>query len=91
MTSLPNTRRAAAELLRQTTGSDMPEWRAAYDGDDVSAEPNAIAPVCTDPDHESTDGGVYSCCPEPVITADPPMVAYLVALLNADRRAGESA
>ncbi|CAL9594323.1 hypothetical protein SUDANB1_05290 [Streptomyces sp. enrichment culture] len=87
---LATARSAAAELLRQTTGSDLPEWRATFDG--TAAEPNAIAPICTDPDHvESEDPSAFGCCPEPIIPVDPPLVDYLVALLNADRERGESA
>jgi hypothetical protein len=87
MTNLDHARRAAAELLRQTTGSDLPEWRAAFDGDRTTEMPNAIAPVCDDEDHERTDGSVYDCCPEPIVPVDPPLVEYLVAVLNADRSA----
>lgn len=87
MTRLDNARRAASELLRQTTGSSLPEWRPAFDTEDASALPNVIAPVCADPDHERVDGSVYGCCPEPIIPVDPPLVDYLVALLNADRAA----
>lgn len=87
MTNLDNARRAAAELLRQTTGSDQPEWRPTFAG--YAGEPNAIAPVCTDPEHvESEDPSAFGCCPEPIIAVDPPLVDYLVALLNADRKGG---
>lgn len=85
--ALDKARRAASELLRQTTGADLPQWRAVFDTDETIAEPNAIAPVCTDDDHEPGDGSVYDCCPDPVVVVDPPLVAYLVALLNADRTA----
>ncbi|MFD9212052.1 hypothetical protein ACFVY9_02830 [Streptomyces sp. NPDC059544] len=83
-------RAAAAELLRQTTGSDLPEWRETFDG--IAGEPNAIAPICTDDEHvESEDPSAFGCCPDPIIPVDPPLVGYLVALLNADRERGESA
>lgn len=87
---LATARAAAAELLRQTTGSDLPEWRATFDG--FAGEPNAIAPICTDADHvESEDPSFFDCCPDPIIPVDPPLVDYLVALLNADRERGASA
>lgn len=86
MSNLDNARRAAAEFLRQTTGEDRPEWRPAFD--ESNAMPDAIAPVCPDEYHERTDGGVYDCCSELVIRVDPPLVDYLVALLNADRNGG---
>ncbi|MBL1107388.1 hypothetical protein JK361_22740 [Streptomyces sp. 5-8] len=87
MSGLADARRAATALLLQTTGAALPEWRPAFDGDAVTAAPDAIAPVCTDEGHERTDGSVYSCCPDPVISVDPLLVDYLVALLNADRDA----
>ncbi|MGD1219965.1 hypothetical protein AB9Q10_16230 [Streptomyces krungchingensis] len=85
MSALDDARRAAAELLRQTTGSDdMPEWRPTFIG--YPEEPNAIAPVCTDEDHiASEDPSAFDCCPEPIIKVAPPLVDYLVTLLNADR------
>ncbi|MFI6347285.1 hypothetical protein [Streptomyces sp. NPDC050560] len=91
MSTLDSARRAASELLRQETSEDLPEWRAAYDDEapeSGSGVPNAITPVCSDEDHEPSDGGVYACCPEPVIPVPPPLVDYLVALLNADRNDG---
>ncbi|MGA5489606.1 hypothetical protein ACPCK1_17840 [Streptomyces pseudogriseolus] len=85
-------RAAAAEFLRQSTGSDLPEWRGTYTEYGVHHEPNAIAPVCTDPDHiESEDPTAFECCPEPIIDVGPALAEYLVALLNADREAGETA
>ncbi|MEV6836810.1 hypothetical protein AB0N17_20260 [Streptomyces sp. NPDC051133] len=88
MSALDDARRAAAELLRQTTGSELPEWRPTFLG--TANEPNAIGPVCTDPDHvESEDPSAFGCCPEPIIAVDPPLVDYLVALLNGDRERGE--
>lgn len=87
MSALDNARRAASELLRQTTGVDLPEWRPTFDG--YADEPNAIAPVCTDQGHiDSEDPSFFDCCPEPIIPVDPPLVDYLVALLNADREGG---
>ncbi|WP_330349233.1 hypothetical protein [Streptomyces sp. NBC_00582] len=84
MSTLDTARRAAAELLRESTGSDLPEWRATFVGEAHAA--NAIAPICTDEEHiESEDPSALDCCPEPVIPVDPPLVEYLVALLNADR------
>jgi hypothetical protein len=85
-------RAAAAEFLQQSTGSDLPEWRTTYTEYGVHDEPNAIAPVCTDPDHiASEDPTAFECCPEPVIDVGPALAEYVVALLNADREAGESA
>ncbi|WP_405991057.1 hypothetical protein [Streptomyces sp. NBC_00986] len=90
MSALDDARRAAAEFLRGTTGSDRPEWRATFVG--FAAEPNAIGPVCTDEDHiESEDPSAFGCCPEPIIAVESSLVDYLVELLNADRGAGESA
>jgi hypothetical protein len=88
VSALDDARRRAAEFLRQTTGSDRPEWRETFLG--TAPEANAIGPVCTDEDHvESEDPSAFGCCPEPIIAVDPPLVDYLVALLNADREAGE--
>lgn len=85
--NIDTARRAAAELLRQTTGESLPEWRPVFDVHETGAvaEPDGIAPVCPDRDHERADGMVYDCCPEPVIVVDPPLAEYLAALLNADR------
>jgi hypothetical protein len=93
-TDLTNARRTAAEFLRETTGSDRPQWRATFIGEsflgDSAEGPNAIGPVCTDPGHvESEDPSAFDCCPEPIIEIDPPLVEYFLALLNADREAGE--
>lgn len=91
MNRLDDARRIAAEFLRQTTGSDRPEWRATFLSDSPEG-PNAIGPVCTDEDHiESEDPSAFGCCPEPIVAVDPPLVEYLVELLNADREAGEPA
>lgn len=88
MSAVDDARRTAAEFLRQTTGDDRPEWRSTFLG--TAHEPNAIGPVCTDEGHvESEDPSAFECCPEPIIAVDPPLVDYLVALLNADREAGE--
>lgn len=92
MTALDDARRTAAEYLRKTTGSDRPEWRTTYTEYGVHDEPNAIAPVCTDEDHvASEDPTAFGCCPEPIIDVGPELAEYLVALLNADREAGETA
>ncbi|MFI1467603.1 hypothetical protein [Streptomyces wuyuanensis] len=92
MSTLANARRRAAEFLQQSTGSDRPEWRVTYTEYGVHDEANAIAPVCTDPDHlASEDPTAFECCPEPIIDVGPALAEYLVALLNADREAGESA
>lgn len=87
MTALDDARRTAGELLLRTTGSERPEWRATFLG--IAEEPNAIGPVCTDEDHvDSEDPSAFGCCPEPLVEVDPPLVDYLVALLNADREGG---
>lgn len=82
--SVTDTRAAAREALRGLTGGHpTPQWRVVISD---SESPDAVAPVCEDPDHEPGDGGVYDCCPEPVIeVGDERLAAYLVALLNADR------
>jgi hypothetical protein len=60
-------------------------WRPVFLSEE---EPEGIAPVCPDEDHEEGDGCVYDCCPEPVIEVpDPDLAEYLAALLNADRGA----
>lgn len=89
MITIDDARRAAASLLRETTGRDLPEWRPAVDESD--GIPDAIAPVCADEDHERDDAGVYDCCPEPIIPMPSALVDYLVALLNADRQSGGAA
>lgn len=91
MNALDNARRKAAEFLQQTTGSDRPEWRTTFTEAGVHHEANAIGPVCTDEDHiASEDPTAFGCCPEPIIDVGPALAEYLVALLNADRGAGES-
>jgi hypothetical protein len=90
MSALPNARRGVAEFLRGQTGSERPEWRAVFTTDGTDG-PTGIAPVCTDPDHEPGDGDLYSCCPSMAIEVEWHVLAeYLVALLNADRGAGEN-
>lgn len=85
MTNLNDARRTAAELLRQNTGSELPEWRVTFLGMGLD-EPNAIGPVCTNEDHlDSEDPTAFECCPEPIIEVDPALAEYLVELLNADR------
>lgn len=88
MTNLDDARRKAGELLRQETGSELPEWRVTFTEYGVHDEANAIAPVCTDQDHiDSEDPTAFECCPEPIIEVGPELAEYLVELLNADRAA----
>ena len=90
MISLPNARSAAAERLREYDLDALPEWRVAADDDSGRTEPQCIAPVCPDDEHERVDASVYSCCPGPVVEVGDRLLAeYLVALLNDDREAGE--
>lgn len=90
MSALDNARRAAAEALREYDLDGLPEWRVTFTEYGVHDEANAIAPVCTDPDHmASEDPTAFECCPEPVIDVGPALAEYLVELLNADRAAGE--
>jgi hypothetical protein len=90
--SLHDARCAAAEQLREYDLDGLPEWRLASDDYTGRAEPQCIAPVCPDPDHERADATVYSCCPGPLVEVGDRLLAeYLVALLNDDRGAGESA
>ena len=92
MISLNDARRAAAEALREYDLDGLPEWRLASDDYLGQSEPQCIAPVCPDDDHERGDATVYDCCPGPVVeVGDRLLVEYLVALLNDDRGAGESA
>lgn len=99
--SLAKARAAAAEILRQDTGTDHPKWRLILTD---SESLTGLAPVCTGdrsdafheiPDHPDgptqDEDGVYDCCPWPQIeTYSEPVAAYLVELLNADveQRAG---
>lgn len=78
---------ALDRIRREPSIQALPtRWRAAYIEQD--GEPDGIAPVCPDDDHEDGDGCVYDCCPEPVIEVpDPHLAEYLTALLNADRGA----
>lgn len=88
MTRLEDTRCAVREFLKLMCGDAAPEWRTCYP-DGSTAEPTGLAPVCPDEDHEATDGGVYTCCSEPVVECESNKLAeYLVALLNADRPGG---
>jgi hypothetical protein len=92
MISLPNARRAAADQLREYDLDEMPEWRLASDDDTGRGEPQCIAPVCPDPEHERVDASIYDCCPGPVVEVGDRLLAeYLVALLNDDREGGASA
>ena len=97
--ALAKARAAAAEILRQDTGTDHPKWRLILTD---SESFTGLAPVCTgersDALHEITDypggpkrdeDGVYDCCPWPQIeTYCEPVAAYLVELLNADAALG---
>lgn len=92
MSALDNTRRAAAELLREHDLNGLTEWRLAEDDYRGRSEPRFIAPVCPHDEHERVDAGIYSCCPGPVVDiGDRVLAEYLVALLNADREAGDTA
>ncbi|MEW1551381.1 hypothetical protein [Streptomyces tsukubensis] len=94
MTDLDRLRSATAAALPAWTGAaapHLPEWRVAFTTDGSDA-PTGIAPVCQDEDHDSGDGSVYTCCPDPAVEVECPELAeYLVALLNADRVAPEAA
>lgn len=93
--ALTKAREAAAEILRQDTGTDHPKWRLILTD---SESLTGLAPVCTaersDAFHEIPDypggpkrdeDGVYDCCPWPQVeTYSEAVAAYLVALLNAD-------
>ncbi|MGW0584746.1 hypothetical protein ACWD25_54745 [Streptomyces sp. NPDC002920] len=92
---LAKARSAAAEILRQDTGTGHPKWRLILTD---SESLTGLAPVCTgdrsDALHQIPDypggpirdeDGVYDCCPWPQIeTCSEPVAAYLVELLNAD-------
>lgn len=92
MSVLSYARRVAAEALREYDLGELPEWRLAADDETGRTEPQCIAPVCPDDEHERTDASVYSCCPGPLVDVGDRLLAeYLVALLNDDRGAGESA
>lgn len=93
--ALAKAREAAAEILRQDTGTDHPKWRLILTD---SESFTGLAPVCTgersDALHEIPDypggpkrdeDGVYDCCPWPQVeTYSEAVAAYLVELLNAD-------
>ncbi|MFD9369615.1 hypothetical protein ACFWA6_18250 [Streptomyces sp. NPDC060020] len=79
---------ALNRVRRQPSIQALPaRWRPVYVK--AGSEPDGIAPVCSDPDHEEVDGGVYDCCGELVIEVpDPHLAEYLAALLTADRGEG---
>lgn len=92
MTALDNARRAIAAGQSEYNLAKLPEWRLADPGYLGPGEPQCIAPACPHPEHERGDAGMYSCCPGPFVDiGDRVLAEYLVALLNADREAGESA
>lgn len=85
-------RAAVRELLLADTGEQRPMWRACFTNLDGTDHPNAIAPVCTDDEHDPEDPTVYACCPDTVVKVESHVLgAYLVELLNADAEVGESA
>lgn len=89
MSDLAAARTAARTLLVTMTGTAVPTWRAVWNGYSNRIEATTVAPLCTDETHDPTDGGLYDCCPEPVIETEcPELATYLVALLNADRESG---
>lgn len=90
MSALDDTRGPVREALLRLADDARPEWRGVFTTDGTDG-PTGIAPVCPDPEHEQGDGDLYVCCPELAIEVESPELAeYLVALLNADREAGES-
>ncbi|MFQ6851228.1 hypothetical protein AAIB46_10065 [Streptomyces sp. 35M1] len=81
-------RRAASEVLLADTGEQRPLWRACFTELDGGEYPNAIAPVCTNDEHDGDDPTVYDCCPDTVVEVESHKLgAYLVELLNADAEA----
>lgn len=99
-TSLDTARVAAADLFERETGERRPMWRVIVTD---SESPTGIAPVCTAEGEadlhlwanfgngiERVIDGVWDCCPDPQFdTYSTVLAPYLVALLNADRGAGE--
>ncbi|MFJ3923074.1 hypothetical protein [Streptomyces sp. NPDC090022] len=77
---------ALNRIRREPVIAALPaRWRTVCIEQD--RDPDGIAPVCPDEEHEDTDGGLHECCPELVIEVpDPHLAEYLAALLNADRR-----
>ncbi|WP_138908162.1 hypothetical protein [Streptomyces chryseus] len=94
MSTLDDARRAAREVLLADTGERRPMWRQCFTEHDGSEHPNAIAPVCSDDNHDDNDPNVYPCsvypcCPDTVIEVESHVIgAYLVELLNADAEDG---
>lgn len=78
-------RQRARAMFAIEAGDEAPEWRPVVDGDDAD-DVNAVAPVCTDPDHDPEDAGaLYPCCSDLVIgTGSAVLAVYLAELLTAD-------
>lgn len=88
MSYLDDVRSAARSFLLREADDARPEWRGVFSTNGTEG-PTGIAPVCPDPEHESGDGDLYTCCPELAIEVESAEFAeYLVALLNADREGG---